>query len=195
MRCFSSKSKHSPVTQEGRSHEKNLIKLEQKHWYAIYTLPRWEKKIVSALERKGYEVYCPLQRSLKQWKDRKKWVEEPLIKGYIFVTVSEAKKWELLKATAGIINYVHWLGKPAIVREDDIQQLRLFLNEYEQVAVEQVSFEKEEEVRIQSGLFMDQVAIIEDIKGKYAILKIPTLGVYLKATLPISLLQATSKKK
>ena len=58
-----------------------------------------------------------------------------------------------------------------------------------------IKFEKEEEVRIQSGLFMDQVAIIEDIKGKYAILKIPTLGVYLKATLPISLLQATSKKK
>jgi len=195
VRCFSLKSKQSPVTQEGRSHEKNLIKLEQKHWYAIYTLPRWEKKIVSALERKGYEVYCPLQLTLKQGMDRKKWIEETLIKGYIFVAVTEATKWELLKATAGIINYVHWLGKPAIVREDDILQLRLFLNEYEQVAVEQVSFEKEEEVRIQSGLFMDQVAIIEDIKGKYAILKIPTLGVYLKATLPISLLQATSKKK
>jgi transcription antitermination factor NusG len=169
--------------------------LDEKKWMVIYVTPRWEKKVYTALTNKSYEVYCPLQRTLKQWKDRKKWVEEPLIKGYIFVAVSEATKWELLKATAGIINYVHWLGKPAIVREEDILQLRMFLNEYEQVAVEHVSFEKEEEVRIQSGLFMDQVAIIEDIKGKYAILKIPTLGVYLKATLPISLLQATTKKK
>jgi transcription antitermination factor NusG len=169
--------------------------LDEKKWMVIYVTPRWEKKVYTALTNKSYEVYCPLQRTLKQWKDRKKWVEEPLIKGYLFVHVEEAEKWDLLKAVPGILNYVYYSGKPAIVRDQDINNLRLFLNEYEQVAVEHVSFEKEEEVRIQSGLFMDQVAIIEDIKGKYAILKIPTLGVYLKATLPISLLQATKKKK
>lgn len=168
--------------------------MEQKHWFVIYTLPRWEKKVCASLEQKAYEVYCPMQRSLRQWKDRKKWVEEPLIKGYLFVHVEEAQKWELLKAVPGILNYVHHCGKPAVVKEQDIVQLRMFLNEYQDIQVAPLALQKEDEVRINSGLFMDQVAIIEDIKGKYAILKIPTLGVYLSATVPISILQPVSKK-
>ena len=54
---------------------------ERKNWYAVYTLPRWEKKIARLLEEKGYEVYCPLNRVQRQWSDRKKTVLEPLFKG------------------------------------------------------------------------------------------------------------------
>ena len=168
--------------------------LEEKKWLVIYVTPRWEKKVYASLTNKAFEVYCPMQKSLKQWKDRKKWVEEPLIKGYLFVHVEEAQKWELLKAVPGILNYVHHCGKPAVVREQDILHLRMFLNEYQDIQVAPITLQKEDEVLINSGLFMDQVAIIEDIKGKYAILKIPTLGVYLSATLPISILQAAPKK-
>ena len=169
--------------------------MNRKKWYAIYTVPRWEKKVLGLLDENGYEVYCPMQKIQRQWKDRKKWVEEPLLKGYIFVCVSDADKWDLLKTSVGIINYVYWLGKPAEVREEDILRIRLFLNEYQHVNIEKVDFQKEDQVFITSGLFMDQLAIIEDIKGKYAVLKIPTLGICLKATLSTSLLQVSNKKK
>ena len=34
---------------------------------------------------KGIESYLPLKKVLKQWSDRKKWVEEPLFRSYIFI--------------------------------------------------------------------------------------------------------------
>ena len=42
------------------------------HWYAVYTKPRWEKKVASLLDVKGVENYCPVNKVVKQWSDRKK---------------------------------------------------------------------------------------------------------------------------
>ena len=57
---------------------------EDKKWYALYTKPRWEKKIDASLIKKNIESWCPLQKIEKQWTDRKKIIEEPLFKSYIF---------------------------------------------------------------------------------------------------------------
>ena len=60
---------------------------EDKNWYAVYTKPRWEKKVAGLLERKGIESYCPLNKVQRQWSDRKKIVMEPLFQSYVFVHV------------------------------------------------------------------------------------------------------------
>ncbi|MEI9958604.1 MAG: transcription termination/antitermination NusG family protein [Ferruginibacter sp.] len=62
------------------------------YWHAVYTKPRWEKKVAALLEARGIEYYCPLNKVVKQWSDRKKVVLEPLFKSYVFVHVEEAKK-------------------------------------------------------------------------------------------------------
>ena len=103
---------------------------EKIKWYAVYTKPRWEKKVASLLDEKNITHYCPLNKTLRQWSDRKKTVLEPLFKGYVFVQVAETKKWELLTIN-GIVNYVHWLGKPAIIKDEEIETIRKFLNEFE----------------------------------------------------------------
>ena len=59
------------------------------HWYAIYTRSRGEKVVAKLLKESGLEVYLPLQRKLRQWSDRKKWVEVPYINSYVFVRTSE----------------------------------------------------------------------------------------------------------
>ena len=59
----------------------------EKKWYALYTKPRWEKKIDSVLIRKGVESWCPLQKIERQWSDRKKIIEDPLFKSYVFVRI------------------------------------------------------------------------------------------------------------
>src|SRR6187402_1930352 len=102
---------------------------DEKKWYVVYTRPRWEKKVAYLLLAKGIEHYCPLNRVMKQWSDRKKVVLEPLFKGYIFVKLEEALKWDI-KALDGIINFVYWLGKPALVKEDEINTIRKFLQEF-----------------------------------------------------------------
>ncbi|HVX26897.1 MAG TPA: UpxY family transcription antiterminator, partial [Parafilimonas sp.] len=82
-----------------------------KSWYAVYTKPRWEKKVNSKLLNKGIESWCPVQKLQRQWSDRKKIIEDPLFKSYVFVHISDAEKSKVLN-TEGIIQFVYYLKKP-----------------------------------------------------------------------------------
>jgi transcription antitermination factor NusG len=155
-----------------------------KKWYVVYTKPRWEKKIASLLEIQNVENYCPLNKVQKQWTDRKKVVLEPLFKGYVFVCVAENEKWEVAKIN-GILNYVHWLGKPAVVKESDIHSIKMFLNEFENVQVSTLNnpISINEKVIIKQGLLMNYKGIVLEVLGKSARVKIEELGLVLSATI------------
>jgi transcription antitermination factor NusG len=155
-----------------------------KKWYVVYTRPRWEKKIASQLEMQNVESYCPLNKVQKQWTDRKKIVLEPLFKGYVFVCVAESEKWEVAKIN-GILNYVHWLGKPAEVKQSDILSIKMFLNEFENVQVSTLNnpININEKVIIKQGLLMNYKGIVLEVLGKSARVKIEELGLILSATI------------
>jgi transcription antitermination factor NusG len=91
-------------------------------WYAIYTKPRWEKKVARLLQENGIESYCPLNKVQRKWSDRVKVVEEPLFKSYVFVRVNEEEKTPV-RMTNGVVNYVYWQGKPALVKDKEIEPL------------------------------------------------------------------------
>ena len=95
----------------------------EKTWYAIYTRSRWEKKSAKLMEDSGYMVYLPLVKTLKQWSDRKKRVEIPLISGYVFVKVSEGDYYKILE-TPGVVCYVTFEGKAAPIRDSQIDAMR-----------------------------------------------------------------------
>ena len=97
-------------------------------WFAIYTKPRWEKKVNQLLLGKGVECYCPLNKVKRKWSDRIKTIEEPLFKCYVFVKVTEADRTKV-RLTNGVVNFVYWNGKPAVVREKEIQTIKLFLED------------------------------------------------------------------
>ena len=101
-----------------------------KNLYALYTKPRWEKKVFRLLTERGMEAYCPLNKVRKKWSDRIKLVEEPLFKSYVFVHTDETGKADV-RLVDGVLNFVYWNGKPAIVREKEINDIRRFLNEYQ----------------------------------------------------------------
>jgi transcription antitermination factor NusG len=86
----------------------------QAHWYAVYTKPRSEKKLADLLNDKGIEAYLPMRRTLKQWSDRKKMVDEPLITSYVFVHVFRKNYFEVLN-TPGAVKYIWFCGKPAVI--------------------------------------------------------------------------------
>ena len=88
-------------------------------WFALYTKPRWEKKVNQLLIDKGVECYCPLNKVKRKWSDRTKTLEEPLFKSYVFVKVTEEERTKV-RLTNGVVNFVYWNGKPAIVREKEI---------------------------------------------------------------------------
>ena len=76
-----------------------------KKWFAIYTRPRWEKKVNLLLQEKGVESYCPLNKVKRKWSDRVKIIEEPLFKSYVFVKVSDEEK-TTVRMTACVTNFV-----------------------------------------------------------------------------------------
>jgi len=158
-------------------------------WYVVYTRPRWEKKVAANLEAKGIEYYCPLNKVQKQWSDRKKVVLEPLFKGYVFVNIDDAAKWDV-KLVDGIVNYVYWLGKPAVVREEDIVTIRKFLQEFENVEVTDKNLDVNKTVIVKQGVLMNYKGIIVEVSGNKAKVKIDSMGLELSAIFDKSNLEA-----
>jgi transcription antitermination factor NusG len=151
------------------------------NWYALYTKPRWEKKVAKLLEEHGYENYCPLNKVTKQWSDRKKVVLEPIFKSYVFVKVDEKEKWEIRNIN-GVLNFVYWLGKPAIIREEEIDTIRKFLNEFSDVNVEQLNHLKvNATVRVKQGIMMNYQGLLIEVAGNKARVRIESMGMYLNA--------------
>ncbi len=150
------------------------------YWYAVNTRPRWEKKVAQILDSKGIENYCPLNKVVRQWSDRKKVILEPIFKCYVFVKVDEQKKWDL-KRIDGILNYVYWLGKPAKIKEEEINIIKKFLNEFEDVHVEQIGLQVNQRVRIKQGVLMNYEGILLEVSGSRAFVKLESMGLQLSA--------------
>src|SRR6201996_4909906 len=95
-------------------------------WYPVYTNPRAEKKAYEALLNKGIEAYLPLNRQLKQWSDRKKWVEEPFIRSYLFVYMREDQQTEVLM-TKGIARFIYFSGRVTAMPDRQIEDLKMLM--------------------------------------------------------------------
>ena len=149
-------------------------------WYAVYTRPRCEKKVSDLLARKGIEHYCPLNRVVKQWSDRKKTVHEPLFTSYVFIRIKEEEQLAV-KQTHGVINLVHWLGKPAVIREEEIDAIKRFLNDHDNVQLERTDVNVNDRVRILTGPFIDQQGKVLEITNKLVKVQLPSLGFVLVA--------------
>ena len=152
-----------------------------KKWYVVYTKPRWEKKVAALLSEKNIENYCPLNRVSKKWSDRKKIVLEPLFKGYVFVAPQIADRLDV-KNTTGVLNFVHWLGKPAVVNEKEITIIKKFLQEFDDIKVTNNSILANDEVAIKQGLLMNFKGIVIEINGNTAKVKIDGMGLILTAS-------------
>jgi transcription antitermination factor NusG len=132
------------------------------------------------LLEKGVESYCPLNKVRRKWSDRIKTIEEPLFKSYVFVKISEDQRTNV-RMTNGVVNFVYWNGKPAIIKEKEIQTIKRFLDEYENVEAVKMNIGPEDRVRIVSGPMMDQEGKVLELKNKTAKVCIDSLGYMLIA--------------
>ena len=163
-------------------------------WLAVYTRPRWEKKVNQLLKEKGVESYCPLNKVRRKWSDRVKLIEEPLFKSYVFVKVTDDDR-TLVRMTPGAINFVYWQGKPAVIKEKEIAAIKRFLDEYENVeARSSVELKVNQRVRITNGSFMDQEGKVIDLRHKTVRVAIDSLGYTLIAYIDRSKLTSAQPK-
>lgn len=159
-------------------------------WLAVYSRPRWEKKVDQLLSAKGIESYCPLNKVRRKWSDRVKVVEEPLFKSYVFVKVNEENR-AAVRTTPGVINFVYWEGKPAVIKEKEINTIKRFLNEYENVELKPMNLKVHQRVKITSGPLMDQEGEVVDLQRKMVKVVIDSLGYILVAYIDRSKLTST----
>lgn len=145
-----------------------------KNWYVVYSKPRWEKKVSRLLDEQGITAYCPLNKIKKRWSDRVKTVEIPLFTSYVFVYIDEAEKLTV-RETPGVINFIYVEGKPATVKEKEIERIKRFLSQHENVIVLH-EIMKDQKVIINQGLFIEKEGKVLDVQNNKVRVVIESLG-------------------
>lgn len=158
------------------------------NWHVLYTKSRNEKAVAEKLASSGFEVYCPLLKTKKQWSDRWKWVEEPLFRSYCFVCISESERENVFKIP-GLVRYLYFCGKPAIVRQEEIDVLKNWLDQYSHDSIISTQYHPQDKVLLKSGVLMDQSAEVLKSSGNYITLRLEGIGMEIKVDLRKNLVE------
>jgi transcription antitermination factor NusG len=138
----------------------------QKSWYVIYTRSRAEKKVLDELTFNNIECFLPLQKKLRQWKDRKKWIEVPLISGYCFVHISR-KEYDIVLQSRNVVCYVTFEGKAAVIPDPQIEALRQMIKQSDvEVTVSQENFKPVKKVEVIQGPMVGLRGELVEARGK-----------------------------
>lgn len=136
------------------------------HWYAVYVKSRAEKKAQTELRYKEIESFLPLQQKLRQWSDRKKWVEMPLIPGYLFVRIS-LKEHDAVLQSNYVVSYVRFEGTAAVIPDTQIDYLKLMLKQDNlNIEITRETFEPGQMIEVIAGPLIGLQAKLVRIKGK-----------------------------
>lgn len=147
-----------------------------RNWYPIYTRSRAEKATQIELDKLGIQTYLPLRKVEKQWSDRKKIIEEPLLKSYLFVYITVAEQ-SLVRETYGVSRFIYFSGQIATIPNKQIEDLQLLLAKQEDLELIAYPLQKGEKVLIKAGPFKGIIAELVAIKSKYSlILRLENLG-------------------
>ncbi|TKG96915.1 UpxY family transcription antiterminator [Puteibacter caeruleilacunae] len=165
-------------------------------WYAIYTKSRAEKKVHKALTEQGIEAYVPLQKKLKQWSDRKKWVDTPVINGYVFVKVSPKQRLQVLQ-TPNVVMFVRYQRQDAVIPDRQMDAMKSLLGQMDfEVEFSSDDLKQGDKMIINSGALMGLVGELVEIKGKKRVaIRIEQLGGHLNVDIPITSLERITEEQ
>ena len=163
-----------------------------KHWYAVHVRPRSEKKAAAGLEASGMEYYLPLVITMRQWSDRKKKVQIPLIPGYCFVNVEERDFLPVLQQNH-VVNFVKTEGRPAVIPACQIDFLRRMLDQSEiEFELLQQMPKPGQEVEIIAGPMIGlRAEVVRTNKKSKVILRMEAIGTAIRVEVPLSSVMLT----
>lgn len=151
------------------------------NWYVVYTKPKWEKKVADRLNAIGVHAYCPTITKISQWSDRKKKIEVPLFNSYVFVQLDD-KDRNCVFEVPGVVRYLFWLGKAAIVKNAEIESIQNWLAAPDQFEIDLDVWKKGDTIVLESGPFVSQSAVIKDVTQNHYVLILESLGCVLRVT-------------
>ncbi|NOZ47060.1 MAG: UpxY family transcription antiterminator [Chlorobi bacterium] len=161
------------------------------HWYPLYTKSRHEKTAYNQLLKFGYEAFLPLQKTVRQWSDRKKIVELPLISSYVFVRIPKNKLYDVVNIY-GISRYISFNGLPAIIQDNEIELLKLAIENKNEIEVADRNFKKGTEIKFSTGIFKGYSGKVIKQSGKNKlVVELESMGKTILITVDISQLKAS----
>lgn len=159
-------------------------------WYVVYTRQGMETKVAKELNKKNIECYCPVNKTSGKWWTLGKRHEQPLFTSCVFVKIAE-KDVQVLKKINGVVNVLYWLGRPAVVKEDEIHMIKDFLCNHRQVSVEKTS------VKAMNYVYGNSTGAYNYGSGNPAEnykLELPTIGYRVVAAKPAEVKVVTMQK-
>lgn len=159
------------------------------NWYAVYTRSRYEKKSAQLISELGIEAYVPLRRVVRNWSDRRKLVLEPVIRSYVFVKTDHAH-YEKVLAVDGVVRYVWFGGKPAVIPEKQINIMKAALGNDVEIQAVPALLKVGMPVRVTAGPLAGMEGELLRFHGRKKVaIKLETLGQTLLFTLSPLLLE------
>jgi len=149
-------------------------------WYAIYTKANNEKKVFDRLKEDNIECYLPLKKTLRQWSDRKKWVDVPLFRCYVFVKVSYIEYFRALRIP-GVVYYVSFGGEPQSIPDNQIDYIKAMVQQTEkEIEVNYKNIRKGSECEVLVGPLKGIKGEVVRISGQSRLLiRLASMGVSL----------------
>lgn len=148
----------------------------KKNWYVVYTKSQCEKKVAALLTRKRIDNYCPINRKVNTRGSKQKTLAEPLFPSFVFVYVSE-NEMPFIRQIGSVINFIYWLGTPAIIKDTEIEHIQHFTNQSFNINLEKTSVNPNGVVKIISepNIDINNNCILISVKSNFK-LSLPSLG-------------------
>jgi transcriptional antiterminator RfaH len=179
----------TPTPPEGEIKTLPVKKQVVPKWYAIYTNPRAEKLVHARLVETGIETYLPLQKTYRQWSDRKKLVEKPLLSSYVFVKVIPVDFPRVYK-TSGVVKFISFEGQPVPIPQKQIDNLKLLIDSNAEIEVTSDKFETGDNVEVVTGSLRGLTGELVKVHGrKRVIIRIDKLEQNIIVTIPVTFLR------
>lgn len=141
---------------------------QESNWYAVYVKSRTEKKVALELTHNGIKNYLPMVKRLKQWSDRKKWVEEPLFRSYIFVHIDENQHYNVLQSM-GVVKYISFDGKAVPIPQAQIEAIKYYLEESDPENINDSNWKLGKKVEVISGSMTGLLGNLVEVHGKHKV--------------------------
>ncbi|MBP9191590.1 MAG: UpxY family transcription antiterminator [Ignavibacteria bacterium] len=142
-------------------------KIINRNWYVLQTRPRKEILVVSQVELKNIEVFCPFIEKIQIWSDRKKKVKVPLFSGYVFVKATVEERKRAITDTIGALKYIFFQKRPAIVKNEEIELIKKALEEPDRISIVDKKIKKGDLIKVTYGHFKGMKGIVNEFRGKY----------------------------
>jgi len=146
-------------------------------WNVIYTKSRSEKKVEERLKNIGIEAYCPVRTEVKFWSDRKKSILVPVLPSMVLVKIEKNNRNKVFDVP-GVVRYMFWLKKHAVVRDVEVDSLKRLLKSNNIIEQNVASYNVGDEIKITS--FQDQRGIIKKISKNQIWVVLKQLGCVIK---------------